>query len=182
MARGAQGATFVEMTEILVNPRVRLAELDDLMAIDALLAASYPVLLKPDYKPSVLVTALPLISRAQPGLIASGSYFVAELGGELVGAGGWTFQAPGGRPGTRGVGHIRHVVTSHRHVRHGIGRALMSNVILHAKGSGAFKLDCLSTITAVPFYAHMGFVDIGPVDVQLRPGITFPAVRMERVL
>ena len=50
----------------------------DLARVDALLSRSYPRLLKRDYPPSVLVTALPLISRAQPALLDSGSYYVAE--------------------------------------------------------------------------------------------------------
>jgi hypothetical protein len=52
----------------------------DLPRIDALLSESYPALLKPDYPPSVLVTALPLIARANPSLLRSGTYFVAEDG------------------------------------------------------------------------------------------------------
>ncbi|MGX9354888.1 GNAT family N-acetyltransferase [Roseobacteraceae bacterium S113] len=170
------------MSETLIHPKVRLAQADDLNAVDALLSRSYPVLLKPDYAPSVLVTALPLISRAQPALLNSGSYFVAEIDGAIVGAGGWTFAAPGGKPGTRGVGHVRHVVSSHLHARRGVGRALMSNVMLHAKGSGVAKMDCLSTLTAVPFYESLGFRALGPVDVALRPGITFPSVQMEAYL
>ncbi|MCH2163630.1 MAG: GNAT family N-acetyltransferase [Marinovum sp.] len=163
----------------MTNPHVRIATPDDLMAVDALIAQSYPILLKADYAPSVLVTALPLISRAQPELLSSGSYFVAEIDDEVVGAGGWTMAAPGAGPSARGVGHIRHVVTSHRHTRLGIGRSLMSNVKLHAKGSGMVRLDCLSTLTAVPFYQSMGFDLLGPVQVQLRPGITFPSIRMQ---
>ncbi|WP_425041184.1 GNAT family N-acetyltransferase [Primorskyibacter sp. S187A] len=170
------------MTATLLHPRVRVSTPNDLMAVDALLSQSYPALLKHDYLPSVLVTALPLISRAQPQLLASGSYFVAELDDEIVGAGGWTMEAPGGKPGSRGVGHVRHVVTSHRHTRHGIGRALMSNVILHAKGCGMMKLDCLSTRTAVKFYEAMGFLQMGGIDVPLRPGITLPSIRMELML
>ena len=41
------------------------------------------------------------------------------------------------------------------------------------------RLDCLSTLTAVPFYQSMGFDLLGPVQVQLRPGITFPSIRMQ---
>lgn len=166
------------MAETLLHPHVRIASPADLSAVDTLLARSYPALLKADYPPSTLVTALPLISRAQPSLLSSGSYFVAEIDDEVVGAGGWTFAAPGGKPGARGVGHIRHVVTAPDQIRNGIGRALMSNVMLHAKGSGVMQLECLSTRTAVPFYAALGFVELGPVDIALRPGISFPAIAM----
>ena len=80
---------------------LRTAEASDIEALDRLFGQSYPVLLKPDYPPSVLVTAVPLISKAQPGLIASGTYFVICDGEDIVGAGGWTMQAPGDRPGQR---------------------------------------------------------------------------------
>ena len=59
---------------------LRVATPADLAAVDALLARSYPRLLAADYPPSVLVTALPLISRARPELLASGTYYVVEDG------------------------------------------------------------------------------------------------------
>ena len=92
---------------------VRTARSGDLAAVDAVLARAYPRLLKPDYPPSVLVTALPLISRAQPSLLASGTYYVAEDdAGQIVGAGGWTKDRASSE-----LGHIRHVVTDDRMTR-----------------------------------------------------------------
>lgn len=162
---------------------IRAATPADLAAIDALLGRSYPALLKTAYAPSVLVTALPLISKAQPRLIASGTYFVVTDGGEIVGAGGWTRAMPGTEaPGAADVGNIRHVVTDHRRVRQGIGRALMDHVFATARTAGIRRLDCVSTLAAVPFYAACGFREFGPVTVNLRPGIDFPAVRMTREL
>jgi GNAT superfamily N-acetyltransferase len=154
----------------------------DLAEIDALLARSYPVLLKPDYPPSVLVTALPLISRAQPRLLASGTYYVARDGERIVGAGGWT-AAASGRARARGrTGHIRHLVTDHARTREGIGRALMLRVFETAQAEGIVRLDAQATRTAVPFYRAMGFDVLGEIGVPLRPGIVFPAVAMARVL
>ena len=43
---------------------VRAGRADDVGPVDALLQRAYPRLLRKDYKPSVLVTAIPLISRA----------------------------------------------------------------------------------------------------------------------
>jgi len=162
---------------------IRLASPADLAEVDALLAHSYPKLLAADYAPSVLVLALPIISRARPELLASGSYFVAVDGpGRLVGAGGWTRGAPDGGEVSRGIGHVRHVVTRAGEVRRGIGRALMGCVMDDAAAAGIRRLDCLSTRTAVPFYKALGFRALGPVEVQLRPAIVFPAVRMQHDL
>ena len=158
---------------------IRLAAPADLAEVDALLAHSYPRLLAPDYAPSVLVLALPIISRARPELLACGSYFVALDGnGRMVGAGGWTRGAPEGGDAAQRIGHVRHVVTRAGEVRRGIGRALMGCAMEDAAAEGIRRLDCLSTRTAVPFYEAMGFRALGPVDVPLRPGIVFPAVRM----
>ena len=158
---------------------IRLATPADLAEVDALLAHSYPRLLAADYAPSVLVLALPIISRARPELLASGSYFVALDGtGRMLGAGGWTRGAPGDGDVARGLGHVRHVVTRAGEVRRGIGRALMGCVMDDAAAAGVRLLDCLSTRTAVPFYKALGFRTTGPVEVPLRPGIVFPAVRM----
>ena len=161
---------------------IRLARPSDLAAVGALLSRSYPALVKADYPPSVVVTAFPILSRANPALLASGTYHVAEgEDGAIVGAGGWTRTGPQGgrRPG---VGHVRHVATHQAWTRHGIGRSILERTMAQARESRIRALDCLSTRTAVPFYASLGFAVVGPVEMSLRPGITFPAIRMVRRL
>ncbi|WP_172292623.1 GNAT family N-acetyltransferase [Pseudoruegeria sp. HB172150] len=156
---------------------IRPSTPQDLAALDALFARAYPRLLKADYPPSVLVTALPLISRAQPALLASGTFYVAETAnGALIGAGGWT----GRRNST--IGDIRHVVTDDRALRRGVGRAILTRVVEEAAEDGVTLLDCKSTRTAVPFYKAMGFETLRPIRVELRPGILFPAMQMQRLL
>ena len=162
---------------------IRITTLADLAAVDALLAASYPVLLKPHYPPSVLVMALPLISRAQPGLIRSGTYFLAEdADGTVLAAGGWSHGVPQGGVGPRDLGHIRHVVTHPRAVRQGLGSAILRHAMCQALRAGITRLHCQSTRTAVPFFQALGFRVAGDIDITLRPGITFPAVQMTRPL
>ena len=126
----------------------------------------------------------PILTQAQPRLLASGTSFVVLDENRLVvGAGGWTAVEPGtGRKGAPSTGHIRHVVTDHRLVRRGIGRALMGRIFESARDAGMVRLDCLSTVMAVPFYRACGFDEVGPVSVELRPGIVFPAVQMHRDL
>jgi hypothetical protein len=58
----------------------------------------------------------------------------------------------------------------------------MDRVLAQAGAAGMRRLDCLATRTAVPFYTQMGFQAQGLVDVPLRPGIVFPAIRMLRRL
>jgi GNAT superfamily N-acetyltransferase len=150
----------------------------DFEAIDAMLARSYPKLLKDDYAPSVMVTAVPLISRANPSLVRSGTYYVAETAdGEIIGAGGWALSE-----GARGVAEVRHLVVDWRQQRRGIGRRLMMGIFAEAQSQGVSRLEAQATRTAVAFYGAMGFENLGQVVVPLRPGIAFPAVRMRRFL
>jgi len=166
--------------------RIRPTTARDIAAVDALLSASYPVLLKPDYAPSVLVTALPIINRAQPALVSCGTYYGVFDGDALVGAGGWTRARPGGKADVKAgvgqpeVGHIRHVVTDYRRTREGIGRRLLQHITQQARGAGIRYLACQSTLTAAPFYRAMGFEGEQVIAVPLAAGIAFPAVSMGR--
>ncbi|KIC50824.1 GNAT family N-acetyltransferase [Tateyamaria sp. ANG-S1] len=157
--------------------QVRPTTKADLAAVDALLARTYPKLLKADYPPSVLVTALPIISRAQPDLLACGTYYVVEEDNVVLGAGGWTPDRK-----ETGVGHIRHVVTDDRALRRGVGRLLMLHCFAVARAAGVVRMECSATRTAVPFYEAVGFRQVGLIDVPLGDGIVFPSVRMTQTL
>lgn len=158
---------------------LRRAHPGDLAAVDRLLARSYPRLLAADYPPSVMVLAVPIIARARPELLASGRYLLAvDTAGQVVAAGGWSVGRPDGNGQTPETGHVRHVATDPDVARQGIGRRLMREVMADAAAAGMTGMDCLSTLTAVPFYGALGFRVVGPVDVPLGPAIGFPAVRM----
>ncbi len=162
---------------------IRSASISDIGALDRLFQRSYARLLAADYPPSILVTAVPTMARAQPNLVQSSLFYVAEdEDGEILGAGGWSLAAPGGRPGTRGVGHIRHVATDPDAVRQGVGRAVLEHIMLTAKASGMSQLLSQSTRTAVPFYRAMGFAPEGDIEVPLGGGFRFPAILMRAQL
>jgi len=67
---------------------IRRTDHADIPAIDRLLSRSYPTLLKADYAASVLEVALPLISKARPELVTSGTYFAAIVEDKIISAGG----------------------------------------------------------------------------------------------
>lgn len=158
---------------------LRTAVPSDLAGIDRLLNRSYPRLLAADYPPSTLVLAVPRFARAQPDLLKSGRYFVAEDSqGRILAAGGWSRRSPSGGQASDATGHVRHVATDPDVVRQGLGRMIMARVMLEARQDGIRWLDCLSTRTAVPFYQDLGFRIMHPKDLALGPGISFPVVRM----
>ncbi len=153
---------------------LRPASRADLSALDALFAESYPRLLRPHYPPSVMVTAVPRLARANPALIASGRYLVAETaGGRLVGAGGWSPRGAGGA-------EVRALLVDHRFQRRGIGARLLARIAAEAAAAGAVGLDTLAARGAEPFYRAQGFAPLAPLVVTLAPGIAFPVLAMRR--
>lgn len=161
------------------NIEYRLATSDDLNGISALLMQSYPVLLRHDYSAETLSAVLPIITRARPELAASGTYWLAVIGDQIVGAGGWTQSAPTGIGSAPNVGHVRHLATHPDMVRRGVARGLMMRAMAQARAGAILHLECLSTRTAVPFYAALGFRVVGPADVMLAGGTKMPSVQMQ---
>src|SRR5215208_3899160 len=66
---------------VMTSPfAIRIADLQDTASVTALLEASYTNQLKDSYSPEVLVRALPLMTRANPCLLDSGTYYVIQAG------------------------------------------------------------------------------------------------------
>ncbi len=164
--------------------QIRPASFEDQSRVTALLRRSYPQLLPDDYEPGLLRAALPLITTAQPVLLACGTYFVAQCpeSGEVVGAGGWTDLSPARGIYGPGQGHVRHVATDPAWLRRGVAGALIAHTLASAQNSGMSRMHCMSTLTARPFYAAMGFRAVGEIELTLAPGVYFPAIQMVRDL
>jgi GNAT superfamily N-acetyltransferase len=161
---------------------IRAATPDDASEVSALLEASYTKQLADDYPPDVLARALPLMTKANPRLLASGTYYVVEADIHLVGCGGWSKEAPGSHKVTDGTGHIRHVATHPEWLRKGVGRTLLSHCCNEAAMAGMKHLECHSTLSAVNFYAVTGFTIVGPLEMKLAPEIFLPGVLLRRDL
>ncbi len=162
---------------------IRPATPADATAVSALLSASYGVLLAQAYEPAILAQALPVISRANPKLLASGSYFLATLAdGRLAACGGWSADEPGTGRLEVGLGHIRHFATHPDHKGQGLGRRILQTCLDEMKARAIRRVECLSTLNGVGFYAAMGFAEIRPVDVMLPGQLRFPSVLMEQSL
>jgi N-acetylglutamate synthase-like GNAT family acetyltransferase len=155
-----------------------VAGTNDAPAVSALLEASYPALLRPDYSAEILAAALPLLTRANPSLLASGTFYVAQADSQIVGCGGWSFERPGSGEVVAGLGHIRHFATHPDWTRIGVGRALLSRCIQEATISGLDVLHCQSTLSAQEFYRKQGFVPLKTADVALAPNVVLAAVLM----
>ena len=154
---------------------------DDAARLDALLAASYSTLMTPAYGGTLSKAALQLMSRSNPVLLASGTYYVAEISdGSLVGSGGWTRERPGDGKVEAGVGHVRHFATHPDWIGRGIGRAIYRLCETNARKAGLTSLECFSSLNAEVFYASLGFQRVAEIDVELIPGVSIRGVFMRR--
>ncbi len=151
---------------------IRVSTPADADAVSALLVASYDG--------AVLDLALPFMTRANPGLLTSGSYYLAEEGsGDIVGCGGWTMAAPGTGQIVERQAHIRHFGTHPAWTGCGVGAALLARCISEAEALGITMFHCFSTLNGEPFYWAGGFKTIGPISVPMGPHL-FPAMLMRR--
>jgi len=158
---------------------IRVARPPDSDAVGALLLASYSSLLAAHYDSETLGRALPHLTRVNPPLLGSGTYYLAEgEPGNLVGCGGWTTAQPGRGEIIEGEAHLRHFATHPEWVRRGVGASLLARCLSEARPLGIRKLHCFSTLNAEHFYRAAGFDTVGPIDVPMGPSLTFPGVLM----
>jgi len=159
---------------------VRTARPTDTNAVGILLETCYSQLLPASYDRNLLRNALPYMIKANPMLLESGTYYVAETEpGILVGCGGWTAANPGSGEIIEGEAHVRHFAIHSEWVRRGVGTSLLARCIRDARPLGICTLHCISTLNAEPFYRAAGFETIGPIDVPMGPIVAFPAVLMK---
>jgi N-acetylglutamate synthase-like GNAT family acetyltransferase len=158
---------------------LRAALPDDEVAVTDLLTASYSALLADHYDLGLLAKLLPYIGRANPGLLASGRYFVVVGGkGDFLGCGGWSREVPGSQEVRAGEAHIRHFATHPAAVRKGVGGALLTRCIADARAEGNRMLYADAALNAEHFYAAFGFRSLRRIDGDMPDGLKMPAIMM----
>lgn len=160
---------------------IRTARPGDRAPVSALLAASYSALMPSGYDEASLAGALPLMTRANPKLLSSGTYFVAETaGGRLVGCGGWSRERPGTTDVEPDLGHVRHFGTDPTWLRRAVGRALFERCEQTARAVGVRRFECYSSLNAERFYKALGFETVSRVDISMGAGLMLPSILMAR--
>ena len=160
--------------------QIRHARPDDAGVLSELIAASY-ARMADHYEPALFARALPKMAKANPKLLESGTYYVALVGEDAAGCGGWTLELPGGGL-IEGVAHIRHFATHPEHLRKGVASRLLDHCLERAHRAGATAMRAWSTLPGEAFYTAAGFVRLRPIDVPMGPGVLLPSIEMERPL
>lgn len=135
------------------------------------------------YGAALLDRALPVITRANPALLASGTWHLAvSEPGMVIGCGGWTAARPDTVETRPAVGHVRHFATHPDWIGRGVGRALYLHAERQALEAGIRRFICYASLNAVPFYGALGFRSLRRIEVPLPGGVPFPAMLMEHEL
>jgi N-acetylglutamate synthase-like GNAT family acetyltransferase len=159
---------------------IRIARPDDFAGVDALLRVSYPVLMAPVYEADVLGPALELMARANPKLLACGTYYLAVADERILGCGGWTREYPGRTDVQRELAHLRHFATHPQWTQRGIGRAIYRQCEAAARIAGVRTLECHSSLNGQAFYTALGFLVIERFEIVLGPEVRLPSIHMGR--
>jgi GNAT superfamily N-acetyltransferase len=175
---------------------IRLASLDDVSAIEALIAYSVHALQAADYSPEQRAGALGTVFGVDRRMIEDGTYFVVEDEEEeqLVACGGWSRRRTpfGGdlSPNkddsfldpARDAARIRAFFVHPAYARRGLATLLLHTCEGAARASGFARAELTSTLTGVALYHARGFEPKERLELPLRNGATLPVVRMEKPL
>jgi len=177
-----------------VNLVLRKATLEDRPALEELIAQSARGLSRAQYTDTQVEAALGGAFGVDSELIRDETYFVAEVGGRIVGCGGWSRRAtlfgsdaqPGRRselldPATDSA-RIRAFFVHPEWARRGIGRAILENCEAEALAHGFRSAELLSTLPGHPFYRMLGYAGDERVQHSLRDGITIDFIPMRKPL
>ena len=159
--------------------KVRRTYPEDAPLIDELLERAYPTLMADAYRGEVLSVALPSLTKSNAELLNSGTYYVAEQSGHILGCGGWTLEHPSTSEVTSGIAHVRHFATDPAFVRQGVGRMIFHECARAAAQAGAKRFQAYSSLNAEPFYKSLGLTRIKQIDLPKRLTVSIPAILME---
>jgi N-acetylglutamate synthase-like GNAT family acetyltransferase len=175
------------------GPLVRPATLEDVPALERLIARSVHQLQKDDYSESQRQAALGFVFGVDSALIQDGSYFVAVAESQICACGGWSRRAtPFGsdrspvRDDTmlnpeRDAAKIRALFVDPSHARRGLGTLILKACEAAAKAAGFRKAELTATLTGAKLFRVHGFVPSEEIQFALGNGEFLPLLRMQKL-
>jgi len=188
VAFGRRGRFIVK----LAGPVLRVAADADIDAIAEVMRASVLELFPQFYDERQTASAAVHVAHVDPTLISDGTYFVHDVGGEIVGCGGWSrrgrlYVGSGDHEGDDRLldprteaAHIRAMFIRPDWTRRGLGRAILEAGHDAARSEGFQRLDLGATLPGVPLYRAFGFHEVERFVATMPDGATLEGVTMER--
>jgi GNAT superfamily N-acetyltransferase len=173
---------------------LRQATLDDVPALQSLIARSARGLSTADYRPAQVEGALRGAFGVDTQLLHDRTYFVAEANGAIVGCGGWSFRstlfgsdARGGRDASlldpkSQAAKIRAFFVDPSWARRGIGTLLLERCEDEARARGFSEVELMATLPGVKLYAVRGYVGAEMVRYEVGAGESIEFIPMRKSL
>lgn len=175
-------------------PTIRIATMDDLPRIAAVMERAIAELQKP-FLDAEQIAASRRSMGLDTRLVADGTYFCVEVGGALAGCGGWSKRAtlyggdhsaetrddrlldPASEPA-----RVRAMYTDPDFTRRGIGRLILAACEDAARAAGFRRLEMMATAAGEPLYAACGYAVVQRVDRMAADGVAVPGAVMAKDL
>lgn len=176
---------------------IRLARLEDVPALQALIETSVRGLQAGEYSAAEIEGALGHALGLDTQLIEDGTYFVVETtDGVMVGCGGWSWReklcgsdgldaaSSCGGSGTEAVGtaKIRAIFVHPGWARRGLGTMMLEYCEERARKAGFTRLEMGSTLTGAPLYRLKGYEELERIAIPLPNGEALPVIRMTKTV
>ena len=178
-----------------MNIELRLATMVDIPALEELIRASVTALSAEHYTSEQIRSALTHVFGVDTQLIADGTYFVAEIEGQLAGSGGWSKRTTlFGGDQSKGdsidllldpaaeAARIRAFYVHPRWSRRGIGSRILTACEDAARAAGFSRIELAATLPGEPLYAARGYQKAEPMQLETPDGESLPAFRMTKSL
>lgn len=180
------------MMGLIAEIVIRRAGIEDIPALESLIAASVRGLQKEDYTRRQIDGAMGSVYGTDRQMIGDGSFFVAEAEGIIVACGGWSkrktafgsdnspvkddgFLDPALDPAK-----IRGFFVHPNHSRKGIASRILALCEASAAEAGFTAFELVSTLTGVPLYLRHGYVEYQRLTWTLPNGYPYTAIRMRK--
>jgi GNAT superfamily N-acetyltransferase len=174
------------------EPRLRIATDEDRDAIDALMKASTRALFPAFYDDRQTASSVVYIAHVDPTLISDRTYFVIQMGTEIVACGGWSrrdklFSGSSDQEGRDRLldprsesARVRAMFVRGDWARRGLGTRILEACADAARAEGFRMLALMATLPGFPLYQRFGFVEVERSSITLPDGVELECVSMER--
>ena len=174
---------------------LRIATMDDVPALNALIAISARELSAGFYTPRQIEALLTEIFGVDTQLVADGTYYVVDpmdAADERAACGGWSARRTlyGGDQAKEGEdsrldpsvdpARIRAFFVHPRWARRGLGRQLYAECERAARAAGFRTFELMATLPGEPLYSALGFDAVERLTVRLAGDVDVPLVKMQR--
>lgn len=173
---------------------IRLATLAEINVLNALVEEAVRGLSLGYYTPAQIDSALRYMFGVDTQLIHDGTYYVAEIDGQLAGCGGWSQRRTlyGGDQSkttadplldpAREAGRIRAFFVHPNVARRGVGRTILAACEAAAQRTGFRRLELAATLPGEPLYQALGYMPDERTSIPFPDGQSLPIVRMHKLL